>query len=111
MNAPLCHQQIRIDPLTVFVARAEARAILWQAGEIDDLPAAVDALQDMAERDGLVAGIGQDAVQTILAGAFHGVRGATGWAAAAAMAWDHPGWGSAAREYHDNRRAHQRVAA
>jgi hypothetical protein len=121
MNAPLRHAQLRIDPLAAFRLRAWARAILWQAGEIDidDLPeagnelrneiqAAVDVLQDMAERDGLVTRLGQDAVQAILAKAFHGVRDATGWKAAAAMAWDHPDWTAAALEYHRNA---QRVAA
>jgi hypothetical protein len=47
-------------------------------------------------------------VQRIMAKAFHGVRDATGWKAAAAMAWDHPGWTAAALEYH---RSAQRVAA
>jgi hypothetical protein len=50
-------------PLIVaFKARAEARAILWQAGELT-LQEAVDKLQADAERDGLTETIGQDAVQ------------------------------------------------
>jgi hypothetical protein len=73
MNAPIRHQKIRIDPLTVFKARAEARAILWAACEID-LHEAVDVLQEDAERDGLVTLLGQDAVQAILHDAFHRVR-------------------------------------
>jgi len=32
MTAPLRQQQIRIDPVAVFIARAEARAVLWAAG-------------------------------------------------------------------------------
>ena len=72
MNAPLRHQQIRIDPLAVFKARAEARAILWAACEID-LHEAVDVLQ-AEPSTGLVAGLGQDAVQRILADAFHSFR-------------------------------------
>ncbi len=44
----------RPSPLEVFIARAEARALLWQAGEFD-LHEAVDELQAAAERDGLVA--------------------------------------------------------
>jgi hypothetical protein len=70
-------------------------------------------LQEDAEDSGLVAGLGQDAVQRILADAFHGVRSADApsWKAVAAMAWNAPGWQASAREYHDNRTAHQRVAA
>jgi hypothetical protein len=73
MNAPISHQKIRIDPLTVFKARAEARAILWAACEID-LHEAVDALQAAAETSGLVEGIGQDAVQAILHDDFYRFR-------------------------------------
>jgi hypothetical protein len=73
MNAPVRQQQIRIDALTVFIARCEARALLWQAGEFD-LHEAIDKLQADAVRDGLVAEIGQDAVQTIIAKAFEVVR-------------------------------------
>jgi hypothetical protein len=53
----------------VFRARAEGRALLFAAGEID-LHAALDQLQVDAEQRGLVAEIGQDAVQEILADAF-----------------------------------------
>lgn len=66
MTAPVRKSAIRLDPLVVFKARAEARAPLWQAGEFD-LHEAVDVLQAAAVRDGLVAGIGQDAVQAIMA--------------------------------------------
>jgi hypothetical protein len=59
--------------LAVFIARAEARALLWQADQID-LHAAVDELQAAAERDELIAEIGQDAVQEIIAGAFGKMR-------------------------------------
>jgi hypothetical protein len=45
--------------LDVFIARSEGRALLWQCGELS-LHEAVDALQHAAERDGLVALIGQD---------------------------------------------------
>jgi hypothetical protein len=61
----------------VFVARAEARALLWQAGEFD-LHEAVDKLQADAERDGLVAAIGQDEVQRLMAEAFEAVSEAPG---------------------------------
>ena len=62
----------KLDILAVFKVRAEARAYLWREGELD-LPEAVDVLQGDAERDGLVARLGQDAVQQILAEAFHPV--------------------------------------
>jgi len=61
----------RPSALEVFIA--EARALLWQACEFD-LHEAVDELQRAAERDGLVAELGQDAVQAIIAKAFEAVR-------------------------------------
>jgi hypothetical protein len=73
MNAPIRHQQIRIDPLTVFELRAWARAELYAAC-VYDLHEAVDVLQADAERDGLIDQFGQDAVQRILADAFHRFR-------------------------------------
>jgi hypothetical protein len=75
MNAPVHHQHQRVclDPLVVFEARAEARALLWKVGELD-LQEAVDKLQADAERDGLIDKIGQDAIQKILAVAFHRYR-------------------------------------
>jgi hypothetical protein len=63
----------RPSALAVFIARTEARALLWQAGEID-LHTAVDELQDSAVASGLVAAIGQDEVQRIIAEAFAKVR-------------------------------------
>jgi hypothetical protein len=63
----------RPSALAVFIARAEARALLWQAGEFD-LHQAIDPLQEAAERDGLVAKLGQDKVQAILAKAFEAVQ-------------------------------------
>jgi hypothetical protein len=59
--------------LAVFVARTEARALLWQAGELS-LHDAVDELQASAVRDGLVTLLGQDAVQEIMSKAFGVVR-------------------------------------
>jgi hypothetical protein len=43
-----------IDAVAVFIARAEARALLWAAGEID-LHTAVDELWADAVRDGTTA--------------------------------------------------------
>jgi hypothetical protein len=74
MNAPVRHQLLRLDPLVVFRARASARALLWHCGELD-LHEAVDVLQQDAVRDGLVAEIGQDRVQEVMADAFHRVGG------------------------------------
>jgi hypothetical protein len=70
---PLRHSEIRIDPLAVFELRAWARAELYAAC-VYDLHEAVDVLQADAVSTGLVAGLGQDAVQRILADAFHEVR-------------------------------------
>jgi hypothetical protein len=64
---------LRPSALEVFSARAEARALLWQAGQLD-LHDAVDELQHTAVRDGLVAELGQDAVQEIMVAAFTTVR-------------------------------------
>jgi hypothetical protein len=69
----LAQPAARPSALEVFIARAEARALLWQAGEFD-LHQAVDELQAAAERDGPVTLLGQDAVQEILSKAFGVVR-------------------------------------
>lgn len=57
------------NPIEVFNARCQARALLFEAGEFD-LHEAVEVLQDAAERAGLVTLLGQDAVQAIMADAF-----------------------------------------
>jgi hypothetical protein len=59
----------QIDPLTALIVRADARAFLWSVGEYTKHEA-VDLLQRDAERDGLIALHGQDAIQQILARAF-----------------------------------------
>src|SRR5262245_57791397 len=84
----------RPSPLAVFVARAEARALLWAAGELD-LHDAVDELQAAAVRAGLVAELGQDRVQDIMVEAFTEIP--------ADDAWSAPGWREAAAEYHQER--------
>jgi hypothetical protein len=61
------------SPVDVFRARAEARAFLFAAGELD-LHEAVDALQANAVASGLLVSIGQDAVQAILSIAFREAR-------------------------------------
>lgn len=66
------------NPIDVFRARCEARALLWQAGEFGDpddprsLHTAVDALVYPAV-DASFA-LGSDAVQAIMAAAFEAVR-------------------------------------
>jgi hypothetical protein len=62
-----------IDPVVVFRARCQARALLFAEGELD-LHEAVDVLQADAVATGLVGSIGQDAVQAIMADAFGPVR-------------------------------------
>jgi hypothetical protein len=58
-----------IDPVVAFAARCEARALLVEAGALD-LHEAVDTLHEAANASGLVHELGQDAVQSIMAGAF-----------------------------------------
>jgi hypothetical protein len=72
-RAPSACEQPTVSPLAVLIARAEARALLWQAGELD-LHEAVDELQAAAKDLGLVHEVGQDAVQAIIARAFEVVR-------------------------------------
>jgi hypothetical protein len=59
--------------LEVFTLRCWARARLFAEGELE-LHQAIDELQAAAKRDGLVAKIGQDRVQEIIADAFAKVR-------------------------------------
>jgi hypothetical protein len=61
------------DPFEAFTLRCWARAQLFAAGDLD-LHEAVDVLQEFAERLGLVAKLGQDAVQLLMAAAFAPVR-------------------------------------
>jgi hypothetical protein len=56
----------------VFIARAEARALLWKVGALE-LTEAVDILQYAAVPTGVVTELGQDEVQSIMAHAFHEV--------------------------------------
>jgi hypothetical protein len=109
MTAPLRQQQIRIDPVAVFIARAEDRAMLWAAGEMT-LHDAVDKLWVAAIRDGLVAKLGQDRVQEITAAAFAAVRDdllkfedIEAEPTFADDAWSAPGWCDAAVDYHKDR--------
>jgi hypothetical protein len=73
MTAADARKPAPITKEDVFRERCEARAILYAACEYD-LHEAVDVLQADAERSGLIAEIGQDAVQTIMATAFRAVR-------------------------------------
>ena len=59
----------RPDLLATFTLRAEARAYLWSIGELS-LRAAVDPLQRAARHQGLIARVGQDRIQEILACVF-----------------------------------------
>jgi hypothetical protein len=73
MTAPIRTPDLKLDPVQVFRARCEARALLWRCNEFD-LHEAIDKLWSDAERDGLIDTIGADAVQEILAKAFEAVR-------------------------------------
>jgi hypothetical protein len=57
------------DNTLIFAALCSARATLCLAGELG-LPEAVDFLQEWAVKNGLVAAVGQDAVQQQMADAF-----------------------------------------
>jgi hypothetical protein len=58
-----------VDPVDAFVARAQARAHLWAAGEIADLADAVDPLAAVE-----LAGVADDEKQSIMAAAFKPYR-------------------------------------
>jgi hypothetical protein len=73
MTAAARKTAARPSALGVFVARAEARVILWTAGEIS-LHEAVDELWAAAVRNGLVAKLGADKGQQLLADIFAKVR-------------------------------------
>jgi hypothetical protein len=102
-------RHVRVDIVAAFIARAEARALLYAANEFD-LHEAVDKLQADAARDGVVAAIGQDEVQRIMSEAFAKVRddlpGAPEDIEPAIIddvTWFAAGWREAAREYHESR--------
>jgi hypothetical protein len=101
MTAPL--RNVAIDAVAVFIARAEARALLWAAGEID-LHTAVDELWADAVRDGLTAKPGIDKVQRLLADAFAPVRDDLPTSDEPPTAFaDEASWREAAIEYHQDR--------
>lgn len=60
-----------VPTIQVFRALCESRALRWRQGEWDWIGDAVDPLQEWAVANGLVRLIGQDAVQAIMAEAFH----------------------------------------
>jgi hypothetical protein len=58
-----------VHPLVVFKARAEARALLVHAGELD-AEATIDALLDDAFNSGLLDQVGEGVLFAIVAAAF-----------------------------------------
>jgi hypothetical protein len=58
----------------IFAEICEAKAYLWLRNQIE-LPDAVDQLQEYAKRTGLIAAIGQDAVQALMGKPFALVQG------------------------------------
>jgi hypothetical protein len=60
----------RVDPLRVFSARAEARALLAYAGWFEDVGAAIDALFDDAFASGLLDEVGEHVLVAIVDAAF-----------------------------------------
>jgi hypothetical protein len=74
MNTSSCNRPaVPTAVREMFKARCEARAHLYGIGELD-LHDAVDALQEHGVKHGLVAEIGQHAVQWIISEAFRPVR-------------------------------------
>ena len=71
-NVPPANRKGKVSAELVFRERAEARAILVEAC-LYDFHDAIDGLQADAVRSGLVASIGQDRVQAIMAAAFKNV--------------------------------------
>ena len=67
--AQLRHEPQDLDLLDVFCARCEARALLVSHGQMQ-LHDAVDGLQAAAVAQGLIAAVGQDAIQQVMAHAF-----------------------------------------
>ena len=60
----------RVDPLRVFTARAEARALLAYAGCYADVDAAIDGLFDDAFASGLLDQAGEAVLVAIVVAAF-----------------------------------------
>jgi hypothetical protein len=65
-----------VDPVKAFQLRCQAQALLVRHGELD-LHQAVDGLQLDAVHADLVAEIGQDGVQALMAEAFRDIGGAS----------------------------------
>jgi hypothetical protein len=80
---------IWVDLAAMFEARCWARARLVREGELH-LHDAIDKLQSDAERDGLVAALGQDRVPEMMGAAFAMVGMLTAWDLGEAYA-DHRG--------------------
>jgi len=102
-------RHVRVDTVAAFTACCEARAALYAVGELS-LHDAFDALQEWAERDELVAAIGQDEVQRIISEAFAKVRDDPPGVSEDItppiiddVTWFAAGWREAAREYHEAR--------
>ena len=84
-------------PTDVFTARAQARALLWQAGELH-LHEAVDELEAFARH----LKLDTDEAQALMAAAFGKVRPEpVDWHTVAARAWEHSDWEEAAIEYRE----------
>jgi uncharacterized protein YjiS (DUF1127 family) len=119
MNAPPPPNLTGVNLARIFTLRAEARARLYADGEMD-LHTAVDELQRLAETNGLVAAIGQDAVQAIMSEAFAVVRDdlptsdeptvSPDEPTFAGDPWSAPSWHKAAIEYYKERAKRPLVA-
>ena len=59
-----------VDPLRVFAARAEARALLVRVGLMEDANMAIDELLDHAFASGLLDEAGEDVLHAIIIAEF-----------------------------------------
>jgi hypothetical protein len=69
MTAPVRKDDLKLDPVEIFIARAKAKALLWTNGELS-LHDAVDELWAAAVNAALVDEFGADQVQELLAQIF-----------------------------------------
>lgn len=79
-----------LDPLLILRARAEARALLYRAWEIDNLEAAVQPLLDYAGRNGLTKQLGEAVILAVIRHAFDSIEEADGWRTMWTKPFDRP---------------------
>jgi hypothetical protein len=96
-----------VPAIIVFEARCGAHATLCALGELD-LHEAVDALQAVAIANGLIAEIGQDSIQQVMATGFRegfamNAPEVDAWPDEDHDEWEREGWTRAAQNYREQR--------